>query len=73
MGPRPGPTFAIADAALENAVRKSKPKKPRVRANTQNERNHMKKKTKNRHNNIIGNRLPIVVRNKYPTRLDFMT
>ena len=33
-----------ADAALEKAVRKSNPKNPSVRANIQNERNHMKKK-----------------------------
>ena len=42
-GPRPGPTFAMAAAALENAVKKSNPRNPRANARIQNEKNHMKK------------------------------
>ena len=44
IGPNAGPTFAMAVAALEKAVRKSRPRKPSPNARRLKARNHMKKK-----------------------------
>ena len=43
-GPIAGPTFAMAVAALEKAVRKSRPRKPSPNARRLKAKNHMKKK-----------------------------
>ena len=44
IGPKAGPTFATAVAALDKAVRKSKPSIPSPSAKIANVKNHMKKK-----------------------------
>ena len=43
-GPNAGPTFAMAVAALEKAVRKSRPRNPSPNARRLKAKNHMKKK-----------------------------
>ena len=44
ISPNPGPTFEIAEAAAENAVKKSKLKKLKLIADIMNKKIYIKKK-----------------------------